>query len=55
MPSTIPNIPRLPGTRPNLPIIPRVVKIRTTPDQLTFVRDRIFIRIKALLVSVCPV
>ena len=55
MPSTIPNIPRFAGTRPNLPIIPRVVKIRTTPDQLTFVRDRIFIRIKALLVSVCPV
>ena len=34
MPSTIPNIPRFAGTRPNLPIIPRVVKIRTTPDQL---------------------
>ena len=34
MPSTIPTIPRLPGTRPNLPIIPKVVKIRTSPDQL---------------------
>jgi hypothetical protein len=55
MPSIIPNIPRLPGTRPNLPIIPRTIKIKTTPDQLTFVRDRIFIRIKTLLTSVCPV
>ena len=32
MPSSIPNIPRFPGNRPNLPIVAKVVKIRSIPD-----------------------
>ena len=30
-PSTIPNIPRFKGNKPNLPIIPNNIKIKTIP------------------------
>ena len=34
MPSSIPNIPRFPGNRPNLPKIAKTIKIRSIPDEV---------------------
>jgi hypothetical protein len=34
MPSSIPNTPRFPGNRPNLPIIAKITKIKNIPDQV---------------------